>query len=121
MRIRGLWQPLTLMLGLLLISSLSAAQVVVGRDYRVLQRPQPTESGNKIEVVEFFYYGCPHCNNLQAPLESWLKRKPGDVQFRRQPAVFDNAWLLLAAACARRNGISKLHQQVFAIHGQSCG
>jgi thiol:disulfide interchange protein DsbA len=122
MRIRGLWQPLTLMLGLLLISSLSAAQVVAGRDYRVLQRPQPTESGNKIEVVEFFYYGCPHCNNLQAPLESWLKRKPGDVQFRRQPAVFDNAWLPLTKTYYALDAMAlteKLHQQVFAaIHGQ---
>ena len=107
---------------LLLASRIALAQIVPGRDYRVLERPQPTESGKKVEVVEFFYYGCPHCSNLQGPLESWLKRKPADVEFKRQPVVFDDSMLPLTRAYYALEAIKlteKLHQQVFAaIHGQ---
>ena len=59
-----------------------------------LNPPQPVESGNKIEVVEFFWYGCPHCYNLEPYIESWLKRLPQDVQFRRVPAIFNQRWAL---------------------------
>ena len=59
---------------------------------------QPTASGAKVEVIEFFYYGCPGCNSLQAPLSSWLKKKPADVEFRRAPVVFQDSWLPLTTA-----------------------
>lgn len=108
---------------LLMASRVASGQIVPGRDYRVLDRPQPTASGNKVEVVEFFYYGCPHCSNLQGPLETWLKRKPADVEFKRQPVVFDDAWLPLTRAYYALEAMKltdKLHQQVFvAIHGQN--
>ncbi|MGH8119113.1 MAG: thiol:disulfide interchange protein DsbA/DsbL, partial [Gammaproteobacteria bacterium] len=49
--------------------------------------PQPTSSGDKIEVIEFFWYGCPHCFDLEPTLDKWLAAKPDDVEFRRIPAI----------------------------------
>ena len=58
-----------------------------------LKAAQPVAvEGNKIEVLEFFWYGCPHCYNLEPVLETWLKKLPPDVQFRRVPAVFNPRW-----------------------------
>ena len=54
-----------------------------------LNPPQPVESADKIEVLEFFWYGCIHCYNLEPKIESWLKTLPKDVEFRRVPAVFN--------------------------------
>lgn len=59
-----------------------------GIDYTKLARPQPTESGEKIEVLEVFMYNCPHCFYLEPTLEAWLATKPGNVEFRRMPAIF---------------------------------
>ena len=55
--------------------------------------PQPVSTNERIEVIEFFWYGCPHCYNLQPPLDAWLKRKPADVELRRIPAVFRESWI----------------------------
>ena len=57
-----------------------------------LNPPQPVESAGKIEVLEFFWYGCIHCYNLEPRLETWLKSKPADVEFRRVPAVLSDRW-----------------------------
>ena len=58
-----------------------------------LKPAQPVSvEGNKIEVIEFFWYGCPHCYNLEPVLQTWLKKLPPDVQFRRVPAVFNPRW-----------------------------
>jgi thiol:disulfide interchange protein DsbA len=107
---------------LCLLSFPAAAQIVAGKDYYVVKQPQPTASGKDVEVIEFFYYGCPHCSNLQEPLETWLKRKPADVAFKRQPTVFEDAQLPLTRvyyALEAMKLTETLHQQVFAaIHGQ---
>ena len=64
--------------------------------YTELKPPQPTEvQGKQVEVVEFFWYGCPHCYNLEPLIEAWTKKLPPDVQFRRIPAVFNPRWLTL--------------------------
>ena len=68
------------------------AEAVAGRDYKDI-RPQPTESGDKIEVIEFFWYGCPHCNDLHPYLKKWLASKPADVDFRYVPAIFRDSWV----------------------------
>jgi thiol:disulfide interchange protein DsbA len=61
--------------------------------YTELNPPQPVDTdGKKIEVVEFFWYGCPHCYNLEPLLEEWVKKLPPDVQFRPIPAVFNPRW-----------------------------
>lgn len=94
-----------------------AAQLTPGKDYTPVRPPQPTDSGAKIEVLEFFYYGCPHCNNLQPSLEAWLKNKPADVEFRRMPAVFQDGWVPLTRAYYALEAmglVEKLHQDMFA-------
>ncbi|HZQ74338.1 MAG TPA: thiol:disulfide interchange protein DsbA/DsbL [Burkholderiales bacterium] len=65
--------------------------------YTELKPPQPTESGGKIEVIEFFWYGCPHCYNLEPTLEAWAKKLPADVALRLIPAVFNERWAYDAA------------------------
>lgn len=62
--------------------------LVAGRDYTLINPAQPTDSGKKIEVIEFFWYGCPHCYHLEPSLKAWLKRKPADVEFRPVPGTF---------------------------------
>ncbi len=58
-------------------------------DYKVLATPQPVDSSaGKIEVTEFFWYGCPHCNEFEPYLETWLKKQGPDVVFKRVPVAF---------------------------------
>lgn len=57
--------------------------------YSELKPAQQVESAGKIEVLEFFWYACIHCYNLEPSLELWIKKLPQDVQFRRVPAVFN--------------------------------
>lgn len=78
------------------LSAAAAAELVEGGNYARLKVPQPVESGKKIEVVEFFSYGCPHCSNLEPYLQNWLKALPADVQFRRVPVMFQDRWRALA-------------------------
>src|SRR5207245_5431421 len=60
-----------------------------GKDFRTLDKKAPVEApAGKIEVVEFFWYSCPHCNAFEPKLESWLKKLPPDVAFRRVPVAF---------------------------------
>jgi thiol:disulfide interchange protein DsbA len=72
------------------------ADLVEGKDYSRLKNPQAVETGKKIEVIEFFSYGCPHCNDLEPVLQKWMKTLPPDVQFRRVPVIFQQRWEGLA-------------------------
>lgn len=67
------------------------------RGYAELPAPQAVESGSKIEVREFFWYGCPHCYAVEPIVERWLKRKPANVEFIRTPATAPR-WLVHAQA-----------------------
>jgi thiol:disulfide interchange protein DsbA len=84
--------------------------------------PQPVATGNRIEVVDFFWYGCPHCYNLQPSLESWLKRKPADVELRHIPAIFRESWVPHARiyyTLESLGEVDRLHQAVYrAIHAE---
>ena len=115
--------PLAAFLVALAAAGAALAQPVPGKDYRLIDPPQPTDSGNKIEVLEFFWYGCPHCNALQPPLRNWLKKKPADVEFKRVPAVFADSWLPLTRAyytLETMGVVEKLHYDVFAaVHEQN--
>lgn len=73
-----------------------AAELQEGKDYVRLKNPQPVESGKRIEVIEFFSYGCPHCAELEPHLAPWVKGLPADVQFRRVPVIFQPRWETLA-------------------------
>lgn len=81
---------------------------------------QPTATGNKIEVLEFFWYGCPHCYSLEPYLEKWQATKADDIQLRRVPAILGKNWIPHARAyfTAQKLGIvDKIHRPLFdAIH-----
>jgi thiol:disulfide interchange protein DsbA len=92
-----------------------------GTNYQRLKNPQPVESGDKIEVLEFFSYGCPHCADLDPELAAWQKTLPADVQFRRVPVGFGReAWDNLGKAYYTLEALgveSKLGPEAFvAIH-----
>jgi len=81
---------------LLSLSGLAGAQgqkVEEGFDYRILPIAQPVEAKGKVEVIEFFWYGCPHCYDFEPELSAWVKRQTRDVVFRRVPVAFRDDFL----------------------------
>lgn len=107
-------------LTLALIAGSAGAQMQAGRDYRTLANPQAVETGDRIEVVEFFWYGCSHCFDLEPFLKKWVAGLPKDVEFRRIPAVPTERWLPNARTFYTLEAlglVDKLHGEVFdAIH-----
>ena len=66
-----------------------AAKPEAGTDYVLVDPRAPVEApAGKIEVVEFFWYNCPHCNAFEPQLEAWIKNLPKDFAFRRVPVAF---------------------------------
>jgi len=85
-------------------------------EYRLIASPQPVETGANIEVIDFFWYGCPHCNSLQPVLEEWIKRKPADVTLRRIPAILRDSWAPHARiyyALELLDEVERLHLKVY--------
>ena len=114
---------LSIVAGLVLAFSVSAQGTPTeGIDYLELKPPQPTESAGKIEVIEFFWYRCPHCYDLEPSLESWVKGLPRDVQFRRVPGVLSEEWAIDARifyVLEALGQVDRLHRRLFdAIHQQ---
>jgi thiol:disulfide interchange protein DsbA len=91
---------------------------VEGKDYLRLGTPLPPTTSGKIEVVEFFWYGCPHCNNFEPMLDAWAKRLPADVNFRRVPVAFREepygAHQRIYFALEQMNLTEAMHRKVFA-------
>ena len=85
-----------------------------------IKPPMPVEADGKIEVAEYFWYGCPHCYNLEPRLEAWVKKLPPDAEFKRIPAVFNSRWAHDAAifyAFEALGVLDRLHRPFFdAIH-----
>lgn len=80
--------------------------------------PQPTQDKQRVEVIEFFWYGCPHCYNFEPHLNEWAKNLPDNVQFIRQPAIFSAKWAAGAKAyfVADVLGVTdKVHGDLFAV------
>jgi len=104
----------------LTLSTGAAAQPVPGKDYELIKPALPTSSGAKIEVIEFFWYRCPHCYALEPDLESWVKRLPRDVQFRRVPGILNDDWAIDARifyVLEALGQVDRLHRPFFdAIH-----
>lgn len=99
------------------------ATPIEGKDFVRLPTPAPVAAPpGKIEVVEFFSYGCPHCYSFEPLLESWIKKLPADVTFRRVPAVFNapfEGYAKLFYALEASNQVDAMHKRVFAaIHVQ---
>jgi thiol:disulfide interchange protein DsbA len=88
--------------------------------YQTLNPPQPTAGGGKIEVIEFFWYGCPHCYSLEPAVNAWVKTIPPDVEFKRVHAIPNQAWAVHASLFYTLEAmglLDRLHSKVFeAIH-----
>jgi len=101
---------------LLLLSPFGYADFDEGIEYQTLANPQPTVEKGKIEVLELFWYGCPHCYQLEPELNAWLEKKPDDVVFVRLPAVLGPSWEPHARAfyTAQLLGVlEKVHKPIF--------
>ncbi len=105
------------------IGSAAQAQAPTeGKDFVRLNTPVAVPGGGKIDVIEFFSYGCPHCYSFEPMLDQWVKRLPPDVAFRRIPATFNapfENYAKLFYALEAVDQVDALHKRVFAaIHVQ---
>ncbi|MFM2083299.1 MAG: hypothetical protein RLY95_117 [Pseudomonadota bacterium] len=115
---------------LALLTGLEAAPVMAqgkppeeGLDYAKLEKPVATDAPKgKIEVVEFFWYHCPHCNRFEPTLQAWLKKLPKDVHFRRVHVAFRPDFVLdqkLFYTLEAMGKVEQMHSRVFAaIHAE---
>ena len=99
------------------LSALAAGpEAFEGHEYARLKNPQPVATGSKVEVLEFFWYRCPHCFQLEPGLNTWLKTLPRDAQVRRVPAVFRDDWMpgaKLYYTLEQMKLLDRLHPKVF--------
>jgi len=105
------------------VTHAQAAGFLDGRDYLTLTPTVPVETAaDRIELIEFFWYGCPHCNAFEPVLAKWVKTLPPYVAFRRVPVAFQQSFVAqqhLFYALEAMNLVEKLHANVFAaIHAQ---
>jgi thiol:disulfide interchange protein DsbA len=114
------------LLTLLCLSGLVGAQsqkIEEGFDYRILPIAQPVETKGKVEVIEFFWYGCPHCYDFEPELTSWMKRQPKDVAFRRVPVSFRDDFMphsqLFYALEALGKGDALNEKVMYAMHKEN--
>jgi len=111
---------------ILCFSGLSSAQgpkIEEGFDYRILPVAQPVEAKGKVEVIEFFWYGCPHCFDFEPELSAWVKRQPKDVVFRRVPVAFRDDFMvhsqLFYALEALGKGDAMNEKVMYAMHREN--
>jgi thiol:disulfide interchange protein DsbA len=93
----------------------SQAPIRAEIEYRVI-KPQPLAVSSGIEVIDFFWYGCPHCYHLQPSLERWISQKPADVTVRRIPAILRDSWAphaRLYYTLEALGEVERLHQRVY--------
>ena len=100
------------------LAQAQAAKPEAGTDYLVLDKRAAVEApAGKIEVIEFFWYDCPHCNSFEPTLEAWIKRASKDVSVRRVPVGFRDDFVPLQRlfyALESMDLLEKLHPKVFA-------
>ncbi|NOT65704.1 MAG: thiol:disulfide interchange protein DsbA/DsbL [Methylotenera sp.] len=106
---------------LLLLASFNVlAEPQLGTDFDKTLQAIPTDTPNKIEVVELFWYGCSHCYHMDPLLEAWVKKLPADVTFKRIPGLAVPHWAPMAKAFYAMEDLKlsgKLHTALFdAIH-----
>jgi len=110
--------PLAAMFVAALPVAATAQALEEGKNYTRLKNPQAVNAGDKIEVLEFFSYGCPHCADLDPVLVQWQKTLPADVVFRRVPVGFGReSWDNLGKAYYTLEALGveqKLAPEVFA-------
>lgn len=112
-----------LALGSLTSQAAMADSLVAGQHYAVLANPVATSQADKIEVVELFWYGCPHCYQLEPTISEWKKDLPEDVNFVKVPAMFGGIWNLhgqMFYALQALKADDSAHEAVFkALHEQN--
>ena len=122
-RLRGLARIVLAFAAALAVAVPASAQYTEGKEYLRYKQSFPVETGKKIEVIEFFSYGCPHCADLEPHMQAWIRRLPPDVQFRRIPVAFQPAWENLGRVYYTLEALgeeAKLSPEVFAaIHGNA--
>lgn len=96
-----------------------AEQFRAGKEYVELAAPVPVAEPGKIEVVELFWYGCPHCYQFEPVINPWAEQLPEDVVFKRVPAMFGGIWNLhgqLFLALESMNVEQSVHDAVFSAY-----
>lgn len=118
---RGLLRCLLLAIALVCAVSARAqtnVELRANQNYAVIMQ-QPVQTGDKIEVIDFFWYRCPYCYQLIPSFNEWLKRKPDDVVVRRVPAVLRESWLAQAHLYYTLELLGEadnFHEKVFDAH-----
>jgi thiol:disulfide interchange protein DsbA len=110
---------LAIVLALVAGGAAAQTQPVAGRDYQSLNPPRPVSSGASIEVIEFFYYGCPVCYESQPHIARWLLRSGPGIAMERVPAVFTESSESFARtfyALAALDQIGRLHWPLYDNH-----
>jgi thiol:disulfide interchange protein DsbA len=100
-----------------LMSFTASAEPQSGTDYMLTQQAIPTDNPSKVEVVELFWYGCPHCHDFEPILNPWVSKLPKDVAFKRIPGLPRPDWVTMAKAfytMEMLNVLEKLHAPLFA-------
>ena len=119
-RIDRLLRALIVLTGLLFSTAYAQIRPIEeGFDYRVLPMAQAVESKGKIEVIEFFWYGCPHCHDFEPELSAWIKRQSKDVVVKKIPVAFRDDLLIHSQLYYALESLGKhdLHAKVMdAIH-----
>ncbi len=110
-----------LLSGLLLLGVSTFAAQAQEQSYQSVNPQQPTMAQpGKIEVLEFFWYGCPHCYSMESHVEKWLETKAADVEFIRLPAVLNKVWMAHARAyytAQKLDVLNQIHRPLFdAMH-----
>ncbi|MBM4190266.1 MAG: thiol:disulfide interchange protein DsbA/DsbL [Betaproteobacteria bacterium] len=121
--LHSLLRPLiTLSLTICAALSLTAHAAQPGKDYIEIKPARATATPGKVEVLEFFWYGCPHCYQLEPDLLLWSKKLPRNVVLVRQPAVLGESWMTLTQAYYALESlgeIPRLHGHLFnALHNE---
>jgi len=98
-----------------------ARQFKEGKDYKRLDKPvAPDAPAGKVDVIEFFWYSCPHCNAFEPTLDAWIKAAPKDLSIRRVPVAFNASFIpqqKLYYALEGLGQLEALHAKVFrAVH-----
>ena len=104
-------------------ASASPSNPQSGVDYRTLDKPQQTDvAASKVEVLEFFWYGCPHCSALEPSLEAWVKKQGDAIVFKRVPVAFRASFVpqqRMYYALEAMGKVEEMQKKIFAaIHGE---
>ncbi len=103
-------------IGVVLLAASAITAAHGQQDVRRLDPPQPVENDGKVEVLEFFAYGCGHCASLEPALDAWIKKQPADVKLKRVPSPAPLMGIdstVLYYSLEAMGQINRLHAKIF--------